>query len=132
MMARIGRVIGLLAFGIGVGVVIAYWLKQQEEIFQQQVRQQRPTPPSKPAPPQETQIILSKKTLDQAAAGDDLTRINGVGPKIAEALRANGITSFVGLAGISSQELYEKLKGVRGLTEEKVSDWIQQAAGLNA
>ncbi len=132
MMARIGQVIGLLAFGIGVGIAIVYWLKQQEDAFQQQVRQQRPTPPPKPAPPQETQIILSQKTLDQAASGDDLTRINGIGPKTAEALRAVGITSFAGLAGASSQELYEKLKGLRGLTEEKISDWMQQAAGLSA
>lgn len=132
MMARIGQVIGLLAFGIGVGIAIVYWLKQQEDAFQQQVRQQRPTSPPKPAPPQETQIILSQKTLDQAASGDDLTRINGVGPKTAEALRAVGITSFAGLASASSQELYEKLKGLRGLTEEKISDWMQQAAGLSA
>lgn len=130
-MARLGRVVGLLSFGLGMGIAVAYWLRQQEEAYQQSMRQyqQRSTP--RPAP-QEAPIILPKKALDEADAGDDLTRINGVGPKTAEAMRAIGITSFAKLAKASPEALFEKLKGLRGLTQEKVSNWIEQAAGISS
>lgn len=128
-MGRFGRVIGVLVFGVGVGIIIAYWLKQQEEAFQRQMRQQHP---KSPMPTSETQIILSQKTLDQADSGDDLTRINGIGPKTAQALRATGITSFATLASTSPHDLHDKLKGLRGLTPEKINGWIEQAAGLTS
>ncbi|MEZ5651126.1 MAG: DUF4332 domain-containing protein [Burkholderiaceae bacterium] len=40
-----------------------------------------------------------------AAGGDDLTRIEGVGPKIAELLQAAGIRSFADLAAADTDRL---------------------------
>ncbi len=134
-MAKLGRLAGLVSFGVGVGIAIAYWLRQQEEAYQQhmrEVQQRQAPPPAQPVAPQETPIILPQKALDEADAGDDLTRINGIGPKTAEAMRAIGISSFAALAKASAEEVFEKLKGLRGLTQEKVAAWIEQAAGLTA
>ena len=52
-----------------------------------------------------------------AAAGDDLQRLKGVGPKLASTLRELGITRFEHLAGLSANEvalLDERLGAFRG------------------
>jgi predicted flap endonuclease-1-like 5' DNA nuclease len=65
-------------------------------------------------------------------AADDLTRMVGVGPRIAAALAARGVTRFADLAswGMAELEAFDrdlKLKG-RALR----SDWIDQARRLAA
>jgi predicted flap endonuclease-1-like 5' DNA nuclease len=63
--------------------------------------------------------------------GDDLCQLKGVGPKLAGALRAQGIINFDQLAGLSATEverLDSKLGAFRGrLTRDRV---IEQAAFL--
>lgn len=122
-MSKFNRIFGLFAVGFGISVIIGYWLQQQE---QQQPALPQPTPPA-PEPPEETHIVLSSQVLDAAAAKDDLTAINGIGPKIAEALQALGITSFAELAQASAEDLAHKLQSIRGINPEKVTNWIEQA-----
>ena len=52
--------------------------------------------------------IIGARVHDQLGTGpggDDLQRMKGVGPKLADALRAHGFTRFEQLAGLSAQEV---------------------------
>lgn len=131
MMSKFARAFGFFSLGLGISLLIGYWLKQEE------LRSRRLSSPSFPQPPVPYQpdehITLSSAVLkanDTAQVPDDLTRLTGVGPKTAEALHTIGITTFAGMAAATPQELAEKLKGLRGISPEKVSNWIKQAAEL--
>jgi predicted flap endonuclease-1-like 5' DNA nuclease len=63
-----------------------------------------------------------------AAASDDLTRIVGIGPKLASALTARGLTSFGQLAALQAADL-EALDKAMDLKGRAVRDaWVAQAA----
>lgn len=69
-----------------------------------------------------------KATKESRAKGDDLKKIEGIGPKAAEALNAAGINSFADLAGKSAEELKEILNAADGNFNALVTDtWAQQA-----
>lgn len=62
-------------------------------------------------------------------AADDLTKVEGIGPKIAEVLAAAGIVSFEQLAGTSVERLREILAAAGGRFAQHVPDtWPEQAA----
>ncbi len=68
-----------------------------------------------------------KKEVKKAPAkkGDDLKKIEGIGPKIAETLTAAGIATFADLAKADTKNIAEIISGVRG---NHVPDtWPQQA-----
>jgi len=67
----------------------------------------------------------SAKTATQATA-DDLTKIEGIGPKIAETLSAAGISTFADLAETDAQKIAEVIADVRG--NHTPDTWPQQAA----
>lgn len=61
----------------------------------------------------------------KATAADDLKKVEGIGPKIAETLNAAGITTFAQLAKTSPAKISEIITDVRG---GHVTDtWPQQA-----
>lgn len=64
-------------------------------------------------------------------AADDFTRLNGVGPRIAAALVANGVTRFAQLASWSADQLaaFDEQMKLRGRAIR--SDWIEQAKRLS-
>ncbi|MBN1313056.1 MAG: hypothetical protein JXB30_16710 [Anaerolineae bacterium] len=62
---------------------------------------------------------------------DDLTRIEGIGPKAQEALRQAGITTFAGVADCSPQDLKKALKAAKFRTSASIESWPRQA-GLAA
>jgi len=65
----------------------------------------------------------------KSAKGDDLKIIEGIGPKIAELLVADGINSFEALANASQEQLHAVLE--KGGSRYKMHDpgtWPQQAA----
>jgi large subunit ribosomal protein L4 len=68
------------------------------------------------------------KAAKASASSDDLKQIDGIGPKIADALVAAGIDSFAKLAAASEDELKAALTGVR--TPASVGTWAAQAAEL--
>lgn len=69
-----------------------------------------------------------KAKKESTAKGDDLKKIEGVGPKAAEALHAAGINSFADMAGKSAEELKEILDAADGSFNALVTDtWAQQA-----
>ena len=64
-----------------------------------------------------------------AVTPDDLTVIEGIGPKIAELLAADGITTFAALAATPADRLKELLlAGGRRFAIADPATWSQQAA----
>jgi len=68
---------------------------------------------------------------DSVAGADDLERVSGIGPKIAELLAANGIDSFAALAAANQETLQTVLAsaGPRYALAD-VSTWAPQARAL--
>jgi large subunit ribosomal protein L21 len=66
-----------------------------------------------------------KEAAPKAAKADDLKKIEGIGPKIAETLTAAGVATFAELAKTSSEKISEIIAEVRG---NHVTDtWPEQA-----
>ena len=125
-MSKFARILGFFSFGLAISLIITYWLKQEEARSRTRLAPVNlsPAPPKPVEPP----IVLSHKALDAAEeSSDDLTRIIGIGPKIAEALHAIEVHNFADLATASADELLPKLQGVRGISIEKIKRWIDQA-----
>ncbi|MBB4100122.1 helix-hairpin-helix domain-containing protein [Sphingomonas kyeonggiensis] len=83
-----------------------------------------PTPAPEPAP-------VAAEPAPVAPAGDDLTRMKGVGPRLAERLASVGITSFAQLAALTPEEadaLDAKLGDFQGRIHR--DRWIEQASFL--
>ena len=80
------------------------------------------TPKKKAAPKAETKKATPKKA---AKKGDDLKKIEGIGPKIAETLAGAGIDTFAKLAKTDAAKISEIIADVRG---NHVTDtWPKQA-----
>lgn len=79
----------------------------------------------------EAEVVEEKKASkkSKAAAGDDLTKIEGIGPKIAEVLEAAGVNSFATLAAKSAEEVKTILDAVEGghFNLADPTTWAQQA-----
>ena len=81
--------------------------------------------PKKEAPVKAEKAAPAKKAAPKAAKADDLKKIEGIGPKIAETLTAAGIATFADLAKADPKNISEIIAGVRG---NHVPDtWPQQA-----
>jgi predicted flap endonuclease-1-like 5' DNA nuclease len=67
------------------------------------------------------------------AAGDDLTRIKGLGPKLADQLRALGVTSFAQIAAWNDAEI-DRVDAQLGRFQGRIrrDDWPAQARLLAA
>ncbi|AXT57003.1 50S ribosomal protein L21 [Aquimarina sp. MMG015] len=66
-----------------------------------------------------------KAAPKKSAKADDLKKIEGIGPKIAETLKANGIVTFADLSKADPKQIAEFIKDVRG---NHVPDtWPKQA-----
>jgi predicted flap endonuclease-1-like 5' DNA nuclease len=61
------------------------------------------------------------------AQADDLTELEGIGPKVAKVLEGIGITTFAGLAGADIPKLREALDAA-GYKYMEPAGWIEQAA----
>lgn len=65
--------------------------------------------PKTAAAPKAAAKAAAPKAAKAAAGADDLEKIEGIGPKVAELLHAAGITTFAGLAGTPVAKLKEVL-----------------------
>lgn len=78
------------------------------------------------APKAEAAPAAEKKAAPKAAGKDDLKKVEGIGPKIAETLAAAGIDTFAALAKATPEKISEIIADVRG---SHVTDtWPAQAA----
>lgn len=125
----------LTALGIGLGVsALVGWLllrenKRREDDTSVTVKSQR----RQGTPAETPQIVLPLEPVDEdAETVDDLTEINDIGPRFAEALQAIGITRFEQLARQSPDELAERLNAHTTVRAQRIreKDWIGQAARL--
>jgi hypothetical protein len=61
-----------------------------------------------------------------ASHADDLTKLEGIGPKVAKVLNGAGIHSFADLAGAKADEIQKALNAA-GLQMMTPEGWIEQA-----
>lgn len=81
--------------------------------------------PVAPAAPATT--VVAPALSPEAVAPDDLTQIEGIGPKISSVLQAAGITTFADLANADTAHLKQILIDA-GLRIHNPSTWPEQAA----
>jgi predicted flap endonuclease-1-like 5' DNA nuclease len=150
----------LFAAAAVIGMVLVGWwllrLLRDEEEHEEAVRipSQRPADINIPLPPQPIDYLLdeAEAIVDEvveappvvesepaaapaADASDDLTAIDGIGPKYAKGLNELGITTFARLQQADPDDLAEQLKslGLRIIGDRiRSEDWIGQAAKLSA
>lgn len=83
-------------------------------------------------PPAEAAKPTTKSRKKAKSAGDDLTVIEGIGPKISEALRNAGITTYEALAAAPEARIREILNGsglrIVGSVSSSVPSWAHQAS----
>lgn len=112
-----------------VGKLVAEHLAAGGDLasFDLSIREEPAFAPRAPSPPPSA----SAKPESPRAVADDLTEINGVGPKIAGLLAAADIRTFAQLAALSPGELREILSaaGPRYRAHDP-SSWPEQAASL--
>jgi len=69
--------------------------------------------------------VQSEAPAEQKSA-DDLTKLEGIGPKVAKTLGALGITSFADLANVNAAKVQEALDAA-GMQYMNPAGWIDQA-----
>ena len=77
---------------------------------------------------EKVEVTAPKEAPAKKAKADDLTIIEGIGPKAAEALQAAGIKSFADLAGKKAEEIKEILDEAEGnFNAQDPGTWAEQA-----
>lgn len=95
--------------------------RQKEEIG----RAEAATPPT-PAPPIEAAAPAETVAAPPEAPADDLTRIEGIGPKVAKVLASIGITTFQALATADYNRVKQALVDA-GWPYMDPASWMEQA-----
>jgi predicted flap endonuclease-1-like 5' DNA nuclease len=103
----------VVGFALGLVAVWLYWLRRLEE--RDAVRKAETMPPRVQLPPRTGE-----------PEPDDLTRIEGIGPKFASVLRSMGISTYGQLAASDVDELRDVLRE-RGLYFADPTTWPEQA-----
>ncbi|WP_346858535.1 helix-hairpin-helix domain-containing protein [uncultured Draconibacterium sp.] len=89
--------------------------------------------PAKAAPKKEAapKVEEVKAEAKAEAKGDDLTKLTGVGPKLAEVLVEGGFTSYAEVAAASVEAIQKVLEtaGSRYASKDP-APWIEEAKGL--
>jgi predicted flap endonuclease-1-like 5' DNA nuclease len=87
-----------------------------------------PAPAPEPAPTTRKRAGRPKKNSPPAAPppGDDLTRIEGIGPRIATILNDAGVSSYAALAAATPENMTELLRAAN-LRAANPSTWPEQA-----
>ncbi|WP_232302876.1 helix-hairpin-helix domain-containing protein [Draconibacterium sediminis] len=94
--------------------------------------------PAKAAPKKEAAPVVEevkeeapKAEAKAAAEGDDLTKLTGVGPKLAEVLVEGGFTTYAEVAAASVEAIQKVLEAAGSRYASKdPQPWIEEAKGL--
>jgi len=140
---RLLRTAFLVGVGAALGGLAIYWLlrvlREEEETERaERVPSSRPEEYNIPIPlspdldEAELPALKTRRPAVErlAVPDDDLTRIDGIGPKYADGLHKLGISSFSALATQKSGELADSLKelGLRIIGDRiEAEDWVGQA-----
>ena len=111
-------------------VIVLWWILSN--------RREKPLPPKTPQPVEkvtshvddESTAAAVRSSVVETAVDDDLTVIEGIGPKISGLLKAAGIKSFAQLAA-SDQDTLRGILNTAGLNIANPGTWAEQA-GLAA
>ena len=78
-------------------------------------------------------VAADEPHSETSKADDDLTRIKGVGPKLAAILRDEGVTSFAQIAAWSDADI-NRIDAKLGRFEGRIrrDDWVAQAGHLSS
>jgi len=83
------------------------------------------------APKVETPKAEKKEAPKTVAKGDDLTKLDGVGPKLAEILAEGGFTTYAVIAAASVEDIQKVLEAAGSRYASKdPAPWIEQAKEL--
>ena len=130
-MYKTTRNLTVLGIGLGVSAVVGWLLlredKPDESDASVTITSQRHQSGSEPS-----QIVLPMDSLEEDGEPDDLTKVNGIGPRFAEALQTLGITRFELLAQQEPDALAERMSEYVSVRAQRIrdKDWIGQAAKL--
>lgn len=141
-MHKIAQKLTVLGIGLGTSAVVGWLLlresKRQDSAGTVVVKSQRHA-----GEPDEIEIVVPLDTIndeenivlttvDNEEYEDDLTQINDIGPRFAEALKASGITQFSQLAQQTPESLSERLANHVTVRPQRIrdKDWIGQAAQM--
>ena len=133
-----------LAFGAAASAGVAYWWMTRWTKAVNVEALERPAEPEAAAAPvaataPEPELALEPEAAPAieaapvapaetvAEAPDDLTRMNGVGPKLSEALAARGVTRFAQIAAWTAEDLadVDKALSLKGRAVREA--WVAQA-----
>ena len=84
-------------------------------------------PAKKEAPAKEAAPAKKEEAPKAAAEADDLKKVEGIGPKIAEVLGEAGVTTYAQLAGMERDTIKAILETVATLKSKEPKTWPQQA-----
>ena len=110
-MKRLGKL-----FGIAAGLAAVVWAMRDRFVSI--------ASPKEPEPP--TFRVVPPPPEPPSSAGDELTRVKGIGPVYAERLRTGGITSLKELASVPPDKVAE----AADVPTERAADWVSQASDL--
>ena len=143
-----------LVIALVVGLLVAWWIfaasrrtrveiaRPEEDVPAKRNQALIDSPPVAPpvVPPglagtgTAVEAAVEEQRIEAAAAGggaDDLTRIKGLGPKLASTLNALGVTRFEQIAGWSDAEI-DRIDAQLGRFSGRIrrDDWVEQAGYL--
>lgn len=117
-----------LNLGLAAAVIIWWWLQnqRQENVNKSETRVILPPDEEKLA----AKPVPAAKPKAPPAGPDDLTSIDGIGPKYAAVLAEAGVDTFGKLAEMAAADVHEIFRAATGRTPDP-SDWIKQAKKLS-
>jgi len=133
MIKKISRGIGLLAI---VALVWWYYHRDKKERSRFHAHRVITVPTYKDEYPASDIDPVQQKTshrqprsaiIDQTVEKDDLTKINGIGPKISKVLRDAGISTYQQLANLKSTEVQGILESANIRLTPRYETWSKQA-----
>ncbi len=122
---KTGWVWYLLVVLIVLGAIL-WWMYSQTKKQQKEQQQQKEQPPTEPKKQMVSEASELPDQKQKRGEKDDLTKIEGIGPKVAKVLSGAGITSFDSLAEADPVEVKSVLNDA-GLQMMSPEGWIEQA-----
>ena len=124
---------GFILFGLGVVFGFLFCRPLPAPVALGARAAASPAPEAKAAPPEAAPSEAPAPATGGPSTQEDLQRIRGVGPKLAQTLAEKGVTGAAQIAGWTDQDVAwwdENLEGFRGRVSR--DEWVAQAQALVA
>jgi predicted flap endonuclease-1-like 5' DNA nuclease len=136
---KTARNMTVLGIGLAISAVVGWLLLKESRRAKEVTRLTIKSQIRSPEPEDFPHIVLplealegSEDTVPAADVEDDLTKINDIGPRFAQALATIGITRYAQLAAQTPEALAAWLAPYVNVRAQRIrdKDWIGQAARL--